>query len=282
MYRETFLTWAEMGSCNISGIDRTKRTLAPISAIWFNMLMHNLKTQLAAITNQQWTILISLLTVVNIVILGGLVWLLAAQTPGGFQRVLAQAPATRTPLPTFTATATGLPPPTPMSTTVPTWTPTITPTPLPTDTPLPVTPTSTPIRATRVPLPTNTPTPAYDYVGTVRQLTPCENEGKHHIFAYVRDTNGVGIPGVKLRVFWQGGAGGEAILSTGTKMEDPGLTDFAMFKGSYHIEVLDGSSEILGPISPDIAQNEICPSSGNTVANSLFHYSFEVVFTKVR
>jgi len=244
--------------------------------------MQNIKAELAAISNQQWTILISLLTVVNIVILGGLVWLLAAQTPGAFQRVLAQAPATRTPLPTFTPTATGLPLPTAMNTRVPTWTPTITPTPLPTNTPVPVTPTSTPIRATSAPLPTNTPTPAYDYIGTVRQLTPCENEGQHHIFPYLPDANGAGIPGVKLRVFWDGGSGGEAILTTGTKMEDPGLTDFAMFKGSYYIEVMGASSEVLGPISPDIPKNEVCPSSGNAVANSLFHYSFEVVFTKVR
>jgi hypothetical protein len=65
-------------------------------------------------------------------------------------------------------------------------------------------------------------------------------------------------------------------------MEDPGLTDFAMFKGSYFVEVMDGFSQVMGPISPDIAQNEECAATGNGVANSLFHYSFEVVFTKVR
>ena len=244
--------------------------------------MNGLRKELAAISSQQWTILISLLTLVNMVILGGLVWLLAIHAPGGFQRVLAQAPATRTPFPTFTPTATGLPPPTPLNTLVPTWTPTITPTPEPTETPIPVIPTATPIRATAIPIPTDTPTPEFDYVGTMRQLTPCENEGKHHIFAYVRDQAGNGIPGVKMRVFWQGGSGGEAIITTGTKIEDPGLTDFAMFKGSYYIEVMDGVSQVLGPISPDIAQNELCPETGNGVANSLFHYSFEVIFTKVR
>lgn len=245
--------------------------------------MKSFKEELSTITSQQWTVLISLLTLVNIVILGGLVWLLVIQSAGGFQRVLAQAPATRTPFPTFTPTATGLPPPTPVNTLVPTWTPSITPTPPATDTPTPTpSPTLTPIRATRVPVPTNTPTPEYDYVGTVRQLTPCENEGKHHIFAYVRDQNGNGIPGIKLRVFWEGGNGGEAILTTGTKIEDPGLTDFAMFKGSYFIEVLDGVSQVLGPISPDIPRNELCPATDNGVANSLYHYSFEVIFTKVR
>ncbi len=241
--------------------------------------MNELRKEIALISDQQWTVLISLLALVNMVVLGGLVWLLAVQSPGGFKRVLAYAPATRTPFPTFTPTATGLPPSTPINTRVPTWSPTITLTPLPTDTP---TPTQTPIRATRVPIPTNTPTPEFDYIGTVRQLTPCENEGKHHIFAYVRDQAGNGIPGVKIRVFWKGGSGGEAIITTGTKIEDPGLTDFAMFKGSYFIEVLDGISQVMGPISPDIPRNELCPATDNGVANSLYHYSFEVIFTKIR
>lgn len=248
-----------------------------------SLIMSGFKKELATITSQQWTVLISLLALVNMVVLGGLVWLLVTQTPGGFRRVLAQAPATRTPFPTFTPTGTGLPPPTATGTYVPTWTPSITPTPLPTDTPTvtPI-PSRTPIRATIAPIPTETPTPVFDYIGTVRQLTACENAGKHHIFAYVRDPAGNGIPGVKLRVFWEGGNGGEAILTTGTKMEDPGLTDFAMFKGSYFIEVMDGLSQVIGPISPDIPVNELCPETNNNVANSLYHYSFEVIFTKVR
>ena len=245
--------------------------------------MNRLKQELAAITDQQWTVLLSLLTLVNMVILGGLVWLLAIQTSGGFPIVFAQAPATRTPFPTFTPTSTGSPAATALSTRVPTWTPSITPTPTPTDIPTatPI-PTQTPIRATSVPIPTNTPTPEFDYIGTVRQLTACENAGKHHIFAYIRDQNGNGIPGLKMRVSWQGGSGGEAILTTGTKMQDPGLADFAMFKGVYFIEVIDGLSQVLGPISPDIPRNELCAETGNGVANSLYHYSFEVIFTKVR
>jgi hypothetical protein len=246
--------------------------------------MIGLKKELATITNQQWTVLISLLVLVNMVVLGGLVWLLTIQSPGAFRRVLAQAPATRTPFPTFTPTPTGLPGATAISTWVPTWTPTVTPTPqataTPTATPIP---TRGPIQATAVPAaPTDTPTPAYDYIGTMRQLTACENAGKHHIFAYVHDKDGQGIPGAKMRVHWEGGAGGEAILTTGTKIEDPGLADFAMFKGSYYIEVLDGSSQVVGPISPDIPLNELCVETDNGVANSLYHYSFEVIFTKVR
>lgn len=245
--------------------------------------MKNLRQEVAAITNQQWTLLISLLTLVNFVILSGLVWLMVIQQSSiNFRRVLA-APPTRTPNPTFTVSANQLAFATPTSTYVPTWTPTITLTPAPTETPtVTAIPSRTPIRATQVAIPTATPTPEYDYVGTIRQLTPCENEGKHHIFAYVQDPQGNGIPGVKLRVFWQGGNGGEATLVTGTKIEDPGLTDFAMFKGSYFVEVLDGLSQVIGPISPDIALNELCPESGNSEANSLYHYSFEVIFTKVR
>ncbi len=239
-----------------------------------------LKHEVATISDQQWTFLISLLTLVNMVILGALVWLLAIQSTGRFPIVLAQAPATRTPLPTFTPTP-GLNISTPMNTRVPTWTPTITPPATATDIPT-IAPTKTPIRATKVPVPTNTPTPQYDYVGTIRQLTACENAGKHHIFAYVRDAAGNSIPGIKMKVSWGGGSGGEAILTTGTKIEDPGLADFAMFKGVYFIEVVDGLSQVVGPISPDIPVNETCAETDNGVANSLYHYSFEVIFTKVR
>src|SRR5262245_41566174 len=110
------------------------------------MEMDRLKADIAAITDQQWTILISLLTLVNMVVLGGLVWLLVIQSTGRFPFVLAQAPATRTPFPTFTPTGTLVPGATPIGTFVPTWTPSITPT--PTDTPIP---TSTPIPV-RVPI----------------------------------------------------------------------------------------------------------------------------------
>lgn len=243
--------------------------------------MSKLKKELSTITSQQWTVLITLLTLVNVVVLGGMVWLLAGHSTGDFRRVLAQAPATRTPMPTFTPTGTNQPPATPLSTPVPTWSPTITPTPTETGTPTPA-PTQTVIRATKAPVPTNTPTPAYDYVGTLRQLTACENQGKHHIFVYTRDQQGNSLPGLKLRVFWHGGSGGEAIITTGTKIEDPGLADFAMFKGEYFIEVMDGISQVIGPISPDIPHNELCKENGNGVANSLYHYSFEVIFTKVR
>ncbi len=240
--------------------------------------MSRLKREIAGINDQQWTVLISLLTLVNLVVLGGLIWLLTLQSSGRFLIVFAQAPVTRTPYPTFTPASSISLFSTPLNTRVPTWTPTVTPTPTDTPTVTPI-PTKTAIRATRVPLATATPTPAYDYLGTIRQLTPCENAGKHHIFVYIHDQAGNSLPGIRTKVSWPGG---EAILISGTKIEDPGLADFAMFKGAYFIEVLDASSELLGPISPDIPYNELCEETGNGVANSFYHYSFEVIFTKAR
>ena len=118
-----------------------------------------------------------------------------------------------------------------------------------------------------------------DFVGSVRQLTPCENQGKHHIFIYVLDRAGNGIPGVEVKVIWPGG---ESKVVTGTKAEHPGLTDFAMFKGKYTLEVLGASSDVIGPLTPDIPQDQRCEENGNPVANSFYHYSYEVTFTKVR
>jgi hypothetical protein len=249
---------------------------------------------IARLTPNQWLTLISLLVLLNMVVVGGLLWIIASdfvpQDVQFKQVVLAQALHTRTPYPTFTPIPPALPipgsplQPTSTGTRVPTWTPTITPTPLPTDTPtITPTPTETPIPPRRsvanTPTPTPTPTPNVDYMAKVRQLTPCENQGKHHIFIFVVDRNGKGIPGVRIKVVWPGG---ESIVVTGAKIDDPGLADFAMFKGKYFVEVVDGTSEVVGPITPDIPRDELCPDNGNPVANSLFHYSYEIIFTKVR
>lgn len=157
---------------------------------------------------------------------------------------------------------------------------------VPNSNPLP-TPTVSPITTVTpdaTPAPGSTPTPIHtpanpnaDYVATARQLTACENQGKHHLFIYVEDAAGNGIPDVELRVYWPDG---EAILVTGRKGEHPGLVDFPMFKGNYWIEVLDGSSDVVGPLTPDIPRDELCEETGNPVGNSLFHYSYEVIFTQ--
>jgi len=230
------------------------------------------------------------------VVVGGLVWVIAFDAAPGEvffdQIILAQAIPTRTPYPTFTpalyASLGGVlaVQPTTTRTRVPTWTPfptntpwptntpTITPTPIPTDTPVPVR-----SRVVHTPTPTLTPLPDVDFLVSVRQLKPCENQGKHHIFVHVVDQNGDGIPGMQVKVAW---VGGETAIKTGTKIEDPGLGDFAMFKGTYFVEMIGASSQVAGPITPNIPKDELCKENGNPVANSLFHYSFEVVFTKIR
>ncbi|RMF05715.1 MAG: hypothetical protein D6768_00710, partial [Chloroflexi bacterium] len=129
-----------------------------------------------------------------------------------------------------------------------------------------------------------TPTPDVDYrVKSVRQLTPCENQSKHHIFIKVEDMNGQGIDGVPVKIQWAAGEDGSVIPNTETKTDlkgqlDPGHIDFAMFKGSYTVQVMDGTSEVAGPVTPDYGTNEACGE--NTVANSLYHISFEVIFQR--
>ncbi|MDM8527033.1 carboxypeptidase-like regulatory domain-containing protein [Anaerolineales bacterium HSG24] len=147
--------------------------------------------------------------------------------------------------------------------------PNATPEPNQTATPMPI--------SNSTPTATVTPNPNADYTTSVRQLTPCENEGKHHIFIYVEDKQGNGIPDVQLRVFWPDDG---VDVVTGLKGEHLGLVDFPMFKGSYWVEILDGNGQTVGPITPDIAEDQLCEESGNPVGNSLFHYSYEVRFTK--
>ncbi len=254
-------------------------------------MLDRLNAQFQDVSVGDWKLIISLLIVVNVVAMASLGWLVLNRqatppVPSPLEaRALAQAPPTRTPLPTFTTTPTPTPTPSPTNTLVPTWTPsptdTPTVTPTPTDTPTPTaTPTAVRRRPVATPTPSPTPTPNVDFRVSIRQLTPCENEGKHHLFIYVKDMNGKGMPGVRVRVAWPGG---EATPMTGHKLEiGPGFVDFAMFKGSYTVEVLGYASEIAGPISPDIPRNELCAETGNPVANSLFHYSYEVIFQKVR
>jgi hypothetical protein len=129
--------------------------------------------------------------------------------------------------------------------------------------------------------PPPTPINNVDYVGVSRRLTACENNGKNHLFITVEDLAGNGLADVKLRVFWPDG---EAIIETGHKQPEfgPGYVDFPMFTGTYWVEVLDTSSQVVGPLTVDIFVDEPCEETGNPVGNSPHHYSYEVVFTKVR
>lgn len=203
---------------------------------------------------------------------------------------------TPTATPTFTPSL-----PTPTATLVPTETPvppTPTPQPIaivPTDTPTPVPATDTPTPAPRTETsilspptdtptpepPTPTPTPTYDFIlteGSPRRLGPCENEGKHHILINVIDAQGNALPGIKLEVAW---AGGSAEIETGHKLEKGlGFVDFPMYHGTYSVRVLGARSQVAEGVTVDIAEAETCPATGNQVANSLYHYSYEVIFQR--
>ena len=203
---------------------------------------------------------------------------------------------TVTPTPSLTPTPTDTPTitPTPTGTLIPTWTPTPTqtrtPTVTPTSTPVPPTPTNTPRprpRATQppadTPTPEPTPTPDADWIiASVRQLTPCENEGKHHIFARVIDQSGAGINGVPLKICWGPGENDCARPITESKNHGDGWVEFAMFKGTYNVRVDAAKSMVASGITPDLQLDELCPETDNPVANSRYHASFEVIIQKVR
>jgi len=137
------------------------------------------------------------------------------------------------------------------------------------------------------PVPTDTPVPAnpgVDYVvSSWRRLTPCENQGNHNIFINVVDPGGNGIPGVPLWVDW--GGGGVNVV-TGNKLElgGPGWAVFDMFKGTYWVRVDQGTSETTPPLTVDIGDDTVPESErrcgDNPIANSLYHYSYEVVFQR--
>ena len=198
--------------------------------------------------------------------------------------------ATPTNTPTHTPTVT----PTPTETPIPTWTPTPTPTntPLPPtatptnppDTPTPTSPphTSTPRAPTQTPTPSPTPTPDADYIiASVRQLTACENQGKHHIFAHLVDAAGNGLNGQRVKICWGPNEGIDcAFPITENKERGKGWVEFAMFKGVYSIQIDGAKSQVASGITPDFQLDEICLENDNPVANSRFHASFEVLIQR--
>ncbi len=154
----------------------------------------------------------------------------------------------------------GSPPtPTPTPSPIPTLIPSLTPTPIPS-----LTPTPTPI-----------PGPDDGFTVTSRRLTACENRGLHHLFIRIRDANNSPLSDVRIRVRWPDD--GENILTTGDKIEDLGLAEFPMFKGYYWVSLVDFAGPEIGPFTPNIVRDEVCDETGQ-LGNSLFHYSYEVVF----
>jgi CRP-like cAMP-binding protein len=216
-----------------------------------------------------------------------------AEQPAGVAGALAFL-QTPTPTVTDTPTATRTPTvtPTPTNTATPTATPIPTDTPVPTPTEVPPSPTNTRIPPTSRPRPptdtptpeppTPTPTPDVDFrVKEIRRLTACENQGNHHLFINVVDLQGNGIPGITLKVAWGPNDNDWAPAETGHKLEKgPGYVEFAMFHGTYTVEVMGAKSEKAEGMTVDIAQGETCEETGNPVGNSLYHWSYDVVFER--
>jgi hypothetical protein len=127
-------------------------------------------------------------------------------------------------------------------------------------------------------------------IALVRQLTPCENGGNHHLHILVLDQQGSGIPNLPVEIVWPSGS---YVDTTGKKVEfnqslgidantTPGYLNFPLYHGIYKARVLAGVSEQTDWLSVAIPHDELCVRSDNPVGNSLFHYSYLVVFRKAR
>jgi hypothetical protein len=121
----------------------------------------------------------------------------------------------------------------------------------------------------------------YFQVSSVRQLTPCENQGKHHIFVHVIDAAGNGLNGVPVLICWGPAYFDCAHMITEEKWRGNGWVEFAMFKGTYSVQIEGARSQVASGITPDFAVDEICEDTGS-IGNSRFHVSFEVTFTRDR
>jgi len=135
-----------------------------------------------------------------------------------------------------------------------------------------------------------TSTPSVDYKLTkVRQLTPCENNGNHHIFALVLDQDGKGIPNVEVEFIWDSGSfkdrtgqKTEYIPALGvTNLTTSGFVNWPIYKGRTRVRVANSASDMTDWLRVDLPDQR-CDANDNPIGNSLFHYSYLVVFQKVR
>jgi hypothetical protein len=94
----------------------------------------------------------------------------------------------------------------------------------------------------------------------------------------VVNAQGVGISGIPLKICWGAGTNDCAHLTTGGS----GWAEFAMFKGVYSVQVAIKTSQVASGLTGDYAIDEPCEETGNPVANSRFHVSFEVIFHTAR
>jgi hypothetical protein len=168
-------------------------------------------------------------------------------TSASVRPFIATPTATLTPLPTPTATIT----PTPQ----PSDTPTSTPTPTRT-----ASPTFTPARPTATATGTATATRRATVVSAdfalVQSTAVCDANASGLLRIYVRDRQGKGLPGVQIRVSWQGGEDG---FYTGFKPGvDPGYADFEMRAGeTYEATLVDVTAEPARGIGTGLEQ--VCP-----------------------
>ena len=215
-----------------------------------------------------------------------------ARTPTNTPRATAtKTPtATRTPRPQDTATRTPTPPQAPVNTATPTRTPQVPPQNTATATATATSPAAT---ATPTNRPTATPTIGTGlmyHITLTRRLTACENQGNHNMYVVVLDPSGNGVPGVQVEVVWGSGSMSgwtghkvENIPSLGVNAQTTaGFVDIPLFKGSYRVHVLSGTSEWTDWLTVDIPRDEYCAANDNPVGNSMYHYSYLVDFVKVR
>ncbi len=112
-------------------------------------------------------------------------------------------------------------------------------------------------------------------VSSVRQLTACENQGRHHIFTRIVDSDGDGLSDIPIQICWGPGTDNCAVITT----NDAGWAVFAMFKGVYSVQVASGTSQVASGITADFGIEEVCEETGE-IGNYRFHYSYEVIFIK--
>jgi hypothetical protein len=220
-----------------------------------------------------------------------------ARTPTNTPRPTATRTPTRMPTATRTPGPQDTPTPTGTAPQVPAPTPTLTPTaPVPPQNTATATATATSPSATATPThlpPTATPPISSGlqyHITLTRRLTACENQGNHNMYVLVLDPQGNGVPGVQVEVVW---GSGSMTGWTGNKVENipslgvnarttAGYVDIPLFKGSYRVHVLSGTSEWTDWLTVDIPRDEYCATNDNPVGNSMYHYSYLVDFLKVR
>jgi hypothetical protein len=157
---------------------------------------------------------------------------LREQTPSAFASGL-----TVTPGPTATPRYTGTPEPT-LALTVPA---------LPT--------------STRRPDATSSPTTIPEFTLVSKEQLCNAEIGKPLVQALVKSADGKGVPGVEIRIQWDGGQGR---FLTGMKPElSPGYADYAVEAGkTYQVSIGDGLTVVRDLVAP------VCPGGGSTFAGS--------------